>query len=245
MLNWQIKHIKSCHSTNDLLKEERNKQDIGDKTAIMTDFQSAGRGQEKNRWHSEDGKNLLCSLYVQLNLKADRHFMITIAVSLAVNDLLNEFSINSTIKWPNDIYAGHNKIAGMLIENSLMGDRIRNTIIGIGLNVNQNKFPKWVPNPVSMNQLTGNVFDLSQILETLLEKIDVYLNQLQVDSMDKLYHQYIELLYGYNTWRLFDSGGHAFNGQIRGVMPDGRLLVETESGQLRHFLFGEIKWLGL
>lgn len=151
MNKWLIKLIKECESSNNLLKEFKKEQSIDDKTAIMTDFQSFGRGREKNRWHSEAGKNLLCSLYLKINLKADKHFLITIAASLAVYDLLRNIGIKSKIKWPNDMYAGDKKIAGILIENSLMRDSITDTIIGIGLNVNQTKFPQWIPNPVSVS----------------------------------------------------------------------------------------------
>jgi len=243
MKNWKIFKLESCESTNNLAKQMKLKGEIDNKTAILSDFQTSGRGQGQNAWHSEPTKNMLCSLYFKTDIAVEKHFFLIIIVSLALHELLKDSRIDSRIKWPNDIYAGNRKIAGILIENSLMRNTIVDTIIGVGLNVNQDIFPEWIPNPVSMNQLTQETSVVSSLLEKLTLYIDNNHNDLLNGSFEELFHRYNKLLYKLNTWSIFESNGHSFNGQIRGVMPDGKLLVETDGGQMKHFLFGEVKYV--
>lgn len=243
MHQWHIEHTKECESTNNLLKQYRLDKKLDDKTAIMTDFQSGGRGQGTNIWCSELEKNLLCSLYMKLNIKADKYFLITIATSLAVYDLLGSIGIISKIKWPNDIYVGDKKIAGILIENSLVNDLISDTIIGVGLNINQSSFPEWIPNPVSLCQLTDKRYSPRQMLEMYVSKLESNISRIITSPGEDLYHHYIELLYGYKRWKIYETGSRLFNGQIHGILPDGKLLIETEGGQMKHFTFGEIRYV--
>lgn len=243
MNNWHIIKVDECESTNSLMKQKKQDGNISDKTAIMTDFQSLGRGQGKNTWQSDAGKNLLISFYRKTSLKADKHFMLTIIASLALVETLKSIKVNAEIKWPNDIYVGDRKIAGILIENSLMRDLINDTIVGIGLNINQHVFPDTIPNPVSIAQIIKRETDVQNIRDTFTDTFDKFYEQTISGNSEDLFHQYTELLYRRKTWKLFEFNGTSFNGQIRGVMPDGRLIIETESGLLKHFLFGEIKYV--
>lgn len=92
-------------------------------------------------------------------------------------------------------------------------------------------------------QLTGEIKNTTEIMDALLLIIDVYIDKLNNNLGDELYHTYIELLYRYKRWNIFEANGHAFNGQIRGVMPNGRLIIETEGGQLKDFMFGEVSYV--
>lgn len=243
MKDWKIIKVNECPSTNSLMKEKKKEGELSDKTAIMTDFQSSGRGQGKNVWYSDRGKNLLASFYRKTDLKADKHFMLTIMASLAIMDTLKEGGISSKIKWPNDIYVENRKIAGILIENSLMQSQIHDTIVGIGLNINQIEFPEIIPNPVSIAHVIQKEIEINNILETFIDKFDSFYNRTQNGDGEELFHEYNENLFRLKEWKIFEYQEHNFNGQIRGVMPDGRLIVETESGALKHFLFGEVKYV--
>jgi BirA family biotin operon repressor/biotin-[acetyl-CoA-carboxylase] ligase len=225
------------------MKELKNKREIFDKTAIMAGYQKQGRGQGKNSWHSEPDNNLLCSIYFKTNLDTNKHFFLVISISLAISELLNELGIESKIKWPNDIYAGNKKIAGILIENSLMRNSIVDTIIGVGLNINQVHFPESIPNPVSLCQITGKNYDVKEILKKILALLEIQYSKLEAGLSEDLFHSYSQLLYKLKCWSVFEFENRSFNGRIHGIMPDGKLLVETEGGQMKHFIFGEVKYV--
>lgn len=243
MQDWKIIKVDECPSTNSLMKEKKKEGVLNDKTAIMTDFQSSGRGQGKNVWHSARGMNLLASFYRKTNLRTEKHFMLTIMTSLAILETLKEGGICSKIKWPNDIYVDNYKIAGILIENSLMQNQVYDTIVGIGLNINQVEFPEITPNPVSIAHVIQKEVAINNILETFINKFDSFYNKIQNGEGEELFHQYNENLFRLKEWNIFESKGCNFNGQIRGVMPDGGLIIETEGGVLKHFLFGEVKYV--
>ena len=179
-MNWKIIHIDETDSTNrwlcnnpSLFRDNPSLLDnkggllsdneIGNGVVVVADYQTAGRGCGTNRWESERGKNLLFSVMLHPeNVPANRQFQISRAISLAIVDALGEWVGDLSIKWPNDIYWRNGKLAGILIENSLQGSMIRDSIIGVGLNVNQRAFHSDAPNPVSMYQLTGQETDIGR-----------------------------------------------------------------------------------
>ncbi|MCX6329107.1 MAG: biotin--[acetyl-CoA-carboxylase] ligase, partial [Bacteroidia bacterium] len=155
-----LNFYKNLSSTNDqaslLLKTESPPEG----TVIYTDSQSAGRGQKDNKWESDEGKNLLISIILYpKSIAPENQFYISMAVSLGICDFIDSFFPGSKIKWPNDIYIKNDKIAGILIENSILGETIENSVAGIGININQEKFSDVVPNPVSIKMVTGNEYD--------------------------------------------------------------------------------------
>ena len=133
---------------------------------IYTDFQSAGKGQPGNAWESSKGMNLLFSVMLHpIQVHMDELFLISQLVSVAIKNALDEYTTNITIKWPNDIYWNDKKLAGILIENSLQGNKIMSVVIGIGLNVNQKLFLSNAPNPVSLFLITGKRQNRKQLLQ--------------------------------------------------------------------------------
>ena len=159
----KILSFDELSSTNVWLYDKiSEKNDISD-TVVVAAHQTAGRGMDKNRWESEAGKNLLFSIALNVNfLEAENQFTISQAVSVAIVDVLSQFIDNQQlfIKWPNDIYFGDKKLAGMLIQNTVEGRMMGTSIIGIGLNVNQMEFSKDIPNPISLKMILGKDFDL-------------------------------------------------------------------------------------
>ena len=156
-------YIKTTNSTNTLLKQlaaEGNPTEF-----IYAGYQTAGRGQTGNSWESEADKNLICSILLPPD--KDLYFL-NIAVSVAIIRLIDE---QLTIKWPNDIYFGDKKLAGMLIQNTIEGRMMGVSIIGIGLNVNQIEFSKDIPNPISLKMITGEEYDLENLLNQLIINI--------------------------------------------------------------------------
>src|SRR4030043_1139663 len=132
------------------------KNNIPEGTVIHTEYQTAGRGQHGNRGESEKGKNLLISIILYPgSVKSEEQFLISMTISLGICDFVDRYLEGSKVKWPNDIYFKDDKIAGILIENSLMGDTIESSVAGIGLNINQENFPGEIRNPVSLRMITG------------------------------------------------------------------------------------------
>lgn len=243
MKNWRIIHLNSCKSTNEYAKSLKPQGLLADKTAIMTDFQEKGRGQGKNRWHSEKKKNLLCSLSYSTEIKAEKHFLLNMATSLTIVDVLKSIHIHAKIKWPNDIYIHNKKVAGILIENSLIHDTISTSVVGIGLNVNQEKFPAWIPNPVSLYQVSNKYFEIKKLLNAITESFEKQIEIVKSRSDSLLFNGYLDNMYRYKTWEVYQTNNKSFTGRILGVQPTGLLIVETDGGQILNFDFGEIVYL--
>lgn len=213
-------------------------------TIIHAGFQSAGRGQKGNKWESERGKNLLFSIILYpTTVSPAEQFIISMAISLGITDYLRTIINNVKIKWPNDVFAGNDKIAGILIENSIAGDSIVSSVAGIGLNVNQNRFPDFVPKAVSLKMLTGKEFDLTECLTGLSIFLDKRYKQLIAGENMEIKEEYISSLYRLNEQIHFRSAGGEFEGRIISVNQSGCLMVETENGRIRDFAFREIEFI--
>ncbi|QQS52139.1 MAG: biotin--[acetyl-CoA-carboxylase] ligase [Bacteroidota bacterium] len=240
---WKIIELETCSSTSTMVKQYLQAGTLADKTAIMAAFQDSGRGQGDHSWHSKPHENLLVSFFRETNFAASESFFLTMITSLAVRNLLNNLGIDCQIKWPNDIYFQYKKIAGILIENSLLRDRIIHTIAGIGLNVNQTEFPEEIPNPVSMKNIHENTFPVKELCLSLTQHIDTLWEDFEKGKKDIIYHEYVSLIYRLKEWHPYGLKNRILNGRILGVEPNGRLLFETSEGQLLHLEFGEISYL--
>jgi BirA family transcriptional regulator, biotin operon repressor / biotin---[acetyl-CoA-carboxylase] ligase len=239
----QIIHLEHTRSTSSHLNELLQQKNITEGTVISAGEQTEGRGQMGNKWYSAAGKNLTFSfvLYPQY-LMLREQFMLNMAISLAMHDFLKRLVSDCYIKWPNDIYISHKKIAGILVENSITGEQIRQSIAGIGFNVNETDFPPFLPNPTSLSLETGRRYDTEEVLEELLDFLDVRLLQLRSGKHSYLRNAYIEKLYRFEKPYLFEVNKETLEGVIKGVDEEGRLLVEIENS-LRSFSFKEIKYL--
>jgi BirA family biotin operon repressor/biotin-[acetyl-CoA-carboxylase] ligase len=219
-------YVPECHSTNTLAAELSQKAGSLDGTVVITDSQTAGKGQRGNSWETEAGKNLTFSVILKPSFLAVRdQFNLTVVASLAVHSLLNGL-LGETIKikWPNDILIRDKKICGILIENSLSGDRIQNSIMGIGLNVNQGSFPQATA--TSMGSVSDHQFDTNVVLARLLEKLESYYLQLRSGQGDELIRQYLIHLYWIGEEHVFRVNGKQITGTIDGVDQTGRLRVK-------------------
>ena len=215
-------------------------------TVIYTPSQTAGRGQKGNSWESEDGKNLTFSLLLKFPpVKARDQFYLSEAASLAVVDALTaQAGKGFAVKWPNDVYWQDKKVCGMLIENSLNGTDIATSIIGIGINVNQEHFVSDAPNPVSLINITSHEHDLEALLKQVCSSIEQVVESLGDDTARQDLHcRYMEALYR-NDGAMHpfeDASGHRFMATIAGIAPDGTLTLRHEDGTTHDYLFKEVK----
>jgi BirA family biotin operon repressor/biotin-[acetyl-CoA-carboxylase] ligase len=243
-VDWEIVHITETDSTNLWVKSHRK----DDSFCVVADYQTAGRGCGTNTWESERGKNLLFSLLLHpRQIPASNQFHISMAVSLGIIEALGQHVLRSegrsvacngdlSIKWPNDIYWCNRKIGGILIENTLKGNVIKDSIIGVGLNVNQREFHSDAPNPVSMWQICEQETDREQLLQNILKCLDNY-----------LYHdikaQYCAMLYRCRGFHPFADKYGAFRAEIIDVEDDGHLLLRDDNGKKRCYAFKEVQFV--
>ena len=165
-----IRWLESTESTNKALRETSAASD--NLSVLATVEQTAGRGQGVHTWHSTPGLNLTFSiLFRPSGLSSGDILLITCATTLGLCDYLGSKGVRARIKWPNDIWVGDRKICGILIENKLSSGRVAESIIGIGLNLNETLWPPELPNPVSLREITGACYDTHAELEKVAGKI--------------------------------------------------------------------------
>ena len=254
-MNWEIVHIAETDSTNRWLKENFAADNSGltqtkidaevresplssdDNIVVVAEYQTAGRGCGSNQWESERGKNLTFSLLIHPdNLAANKQFQISMTVSLAICEALGQHIGDLSIKWPNDIYWRNGKICGILIENTLHGSLIRNSIIGVGINVNQRTFLSDAPNPVSIWQITEQETDCEQLLNDILRCMEHYLGK-DVRSA------YCAMLYRRQGYHPYVDKDGAFMAEIVTVEDDGQLVLRDDNGKERRYAFKEIQFI--
>ena len=237
-------HLEETDSTNKYLNELCNKQCVEELTTITADFQTSGRGQRGNSWESEAGQNLMFSFVLYPTfLKARRQFLLSQIISLAIKEELERYVSNISIKWPNDIYWKEKKICGMLIENDLMGRNISQSIVGIGININQEAFHGAAPNPVSIYQITGKQYDIFEILKNIMLRIQSYYCQLKKDDTTSIVTRYTESLFRKDGMHRYKDADGEFLAQIVCVEPEGKLILEDEIQTKRGYMFKEVEYL--
>lgn len=241
----QIIRLEETESTNSYLRDLLKSQHLEEGSVVVADFQTAGRGQVGNNWYSDKGDNLLFSLLIYpTGIPANEQFIISRMVSLAIKNTLDQFADDIRIKWPNDIYWKERKIAGILIENSLQGKVIENSIIGIGLNLNQQIFPVELPNPVSLRQITATEQDKNYILDLLLKEFFLLYRSLQRGEKQVIEDEYMLDLYRANGYYWYEDANGRFQAEIDNVLPSGHLVLRTlDTNEERIYAFKEVQFI--
>ena len=230
-MTFETIHLSQTDSTNRWIAAHAGD---GKDLLVWTDYQTAGRGCGTNTWESERGANLLFSALIHPTaMKATEQFRISMAMSLAIVRALEPLAGELSIKWPNDIYWHDRKLGGILIEHSLSGQHIRQSIIGVGLNVNQTRFLSDAPNPVSLAQITGQRHDLAGLLGSVAERFT-----LDIDPAD-----YRARLYRREGTHPYSDANGRFEATLVTVEDDGHLILSDRQGRLRRYAFKEVAFL--
>lgn len=230
-LGKEVIYLPTCHSTNEVAQDLVSKTDKPEGSIVITDHQLNGKGQRGNIWQSEVGKNLTFSLILKPEfLKPEDQFYLNIVTSLAILHSLREVQadLQVQIKWPNDILIHKKKVCGILIENRLGGSVINSSIIGIGLNVNQQQIP--YSTATSLHEVMGVEADKVLIFERIIHKVEYYYRMLKRGDKKELKKMYMENLYGYKTSVKFFSDSE-FLGQIIDIDDQGRMMVTSQFGE--------------
>ena len=225
--------IDKTDSTNTYLKYYlSNFKPLEEFTAIMAREQTDGKGLRGNRWESQKGKNLTFSLLLYPTFIPIRsQFLLSACISISMYELLKNYVENVKIKWPNDLYINHHKIGGILIENSLSSDKIKHSIVGIGININQIKFDKSLTNKAtSLSLITQrNDYDLLLLCKELIDLIKKNYSHLKSNENNYLLETYNRHLLYKDAKRPFIIDNQIVEGVIKGVEEDGLLKIEVNN----------------
>lgn len=234
----QIVKLHAIPSTNDYLRQLSQNKKLEDWTIVTAEKQEKGKGQRGNVWHSAAGKNVTLSIYRDqlrgLSHVAMLHRYVSVGIIIFLRDT---FGISAAIKWPNDILSGNRKIAGILIENNFKGGKIASSVIGIGLNLNQESFPEEL-NATSTKILTGQYKPVDEAVIHLVQCLKDSFRESEKTIRD----QYRKLLFGLDQKRNFLVDGHQISGTVRGVTVENQLVVDVD-GTTHLYDVQEIKWL--
>jgi BirA family biotin operon repressor/biotin-[acetyl-CoA-carboxylase] ligase len=214
----------------------------GHGAAFFAHSQTAGKGQRGKTWQSEPGSNLALSVVADSSfLSVHEAFSLSVCVALAIHDVIQIYTGDETrLKWPNDLYWRDRKAGGVLIENHIRGQLWPWSVVGIGINVNQTRFPEGTGHPVSLKQITGKDHSPLQLAKEICAALDIRYHQLLGGDFKKLLQQYNELLFARGRQVRLKKDNIAFVCTIDGVSALGELLV---SGAMQEsFRFGEVQW---
>lgn len=222
-------HFTQVDSTNVEAKRLLDNGEAKEGLVITADLQTQGRGQYGRVWESEVGLNIMMSVVVSpIFIKIADQFALNILSSLAVTDVINDYCESTKVKWPNDVYVYNKKIAGILIQNYIQGDRIKHSIIGIGLNVNQSTWPDDVPNATSLCLESGELLEKEIIIKALCHKLDERYKRLPIDSKS-MFSEYQKNLFRKDVPSIFEKNATQLEGTIKGIDDMGKLLIDHNS----------------
>ena len=232
--------LNAIDSTNEYIK--LNKSFFSQNSLAVYSFnQINGKGQRGKKWISEPYKNTCISFYSRFDKPFEYTLLkINLCTALTVLEVLKSYDIpDLKIKWPNDIMSGNKKIAGILIENSFFRNKIVDSIIGIGLNVNQIDFD-LITGATSMKILKNESFDLNKLFKEFIKKFSLLEHQIKNLSKDKLVKKFTFHLYGLRKKQNFQIGNKVVQGSVLGISDDYRLKVQIDK-QTKYFDNGQIK----
>ena len=236
-------HIKldTINSTNEYALSLKETPAFMEGLVVTANYQSGGNGQRGKTWESIANENLLLSVVIEPNININQQSEISKIVALSVCDLLIYLGLNPKIKWPNDILVAKKKIAGILIQNQLKGNKITYTVIGVGLNINQVSFKEYLPIATSLQLCLNTELNIDKIKTQLLQFLSDRIKQFRNGSSQE--KEYLSSLFLKDKVAAFESKGLQFMGIIKGVTQSGKLLIQKEDDSIAEFENQQVKYL--
>lgn len=234
-MNYNIITFDSVTSTNDIA----SKGNYPEGTIIVAHSQSEGRGQRGNRWVSRPGDNLTFSLVVEpTHIHVGEQFVISMIASLASADAIRQAGVECMVKWPNDLYVDNRKVGGILIEHSLQGEYLTESVIGIGINIKQTEFDPSLPNPVSLS-IMGRC---DQTPDSILKLFCYHFSVRYKQSYQQLFTDYMARLWRRDGVHRFSDTAGEFMARIADIDPHtGMLTLQDNQGVPREYWFKEVE----
>lgn len=237
--------LKSVDSTNSFALNMLSKSNPPEGTVVIAANQTQGKGQMGSNWEVEPDKNATFSIILYPRfLRPGQHFLLNTCISLAISDVFLNLDLSDLlIKWPNDIYLNGKKLGGILIQNIINYGSIVSTVAGIGINVNQEKFPEALPNATSLLIESGRTWDLEVLSALFFAAIEARYLSLKQKGGNTFIQEFQSRMLGFGQVRQFeDPSGRQFSGKVMGVSPSGKLLLEKVEG-IVEYDFKELTWL--
>lgn len=234
--------VSAINSTNSFARELLKENPQLQLSCIVAKKQTEGRGQRGTSWNAEDGKNLTFSVFLpRPGIVPAHQFVLSALTATSLLSALQKYQLpRLKVKWPNDILSANQKVAGILIENIIAEGKVTGSIIGIGLNVNQQSFEN-LPQAGSMKTATGNEFDLDEVLNSILQELEKGFQALSEDNSEAILHTYQNHLFRRGVPSTFkEPDGKLFTGIILGISPTGKLLVEKSEGETTQYDLKEV-----
>ena len=234
--------LDAIDSTNSYLKKLLLKENINDFTVVVSKHQTNGRGRNGNLWANKPSLNLAFSVYKRFNnFSVNEKFMLNIVSSVSVYEVLKKYKLNNlTIKWPNDIMTENKKIAGILIENSVRGNKINHSVIGVGININQSQFLD-LPNATSVFLESGKKHSVEKIAVELKDAIQKNFTDFEIRETE-LIEFYNSVLFKRNVTTDFTTvNAKKIQGTIIGVNKEGTLSLKQKNHKVFEYAENQIK----
>jgi BirA family biotin operon repressor/biotin-[acetyl-CoA-carboxylase] ligase len=236
-------HFSKLESTNIHARQLIHAKSAKEGDIFISEFQSKGKGQLQNSWHSEPGKNLLFSLVLEPNIPIQYQFFISMAVANSLKELVGQFTaLCCEVKWPNDLLLNGNKIGGILIENHFSKGCIAHSVVGVGLNINQVIFPEELNWASSLAKETNENFELAAVLESWKPIFAAHYTLVRARNWQKIKQLYLDNLFLNGRLGRFEDAEGEFLAQIQGVNEQGYLLLERSSG-LKEYELKQVRFI--
>lgn len=208
-------------------------------SVFVADEQTAGRGRRGNVWLAAPGESLLFSVLLRPQLELAQVSALTLAIGLALRDVIApHVAAEAQIKWPNDLYVGGKKLAGVLVESQLQGDRLQAVVVGVGLNVATREFPVEIAQRATSLSLLGvTSLDREPLLHELLAAIAMRVDDYQREGVAGV----LDELNAFDELRGRRVRVDVLCGLGRGLDDQGRLLLEDDAGAIHPILSGTVE----
>ncbi|MDQ6764004.1 MAG: biotin--[acetyl-CoA-carboxylase] ligase [Bacteroidota bacterium] len=235
--------LERVDSTNNYAMGMVQNGDGNSGDAVFALEQTEGKGRRNKAWKSGKRQGILLSMIIEMQwLPVLYQFRVSVAAALGCYDFVSKYIKKDVkIKWPNDIFINDRKAGGILIENVLKGNLWQWSIIGIGVNVNQQNFETQDFQASSLRQLTGQVYDVVELGKELHEDVLARINQLQNGGYNEMLEEYNANLFARNKQVKLRKGNIVFETTVQSVPPSGELI--TKDAIERSFGFDEVEWL--
>lgn len=244
-LNNGIAFLPEVSSTNKVLQDYISEfpRKVPEGAILKTDYQTKGKGQQKNTWESERGKNLMMSLVLYPDfVPLEKQFMLSKAVSLGIINALSCYNSELKLKWPNDIYFDNKKLGGILIETAIMGSQFMYAVIGIGINVFQDEF-LHAPNAISLKDITAKFLNINHLIKSIRIEILKQYELLKAGKFMLISSDYFSKLMRFNQNGKFKDESGEFNAVIQSVEETGQLVLLDDFKQVRRYWMKEVEFL--
>ena len=244
-----LEFIDQVDSTNTYLTGQiASGRDLPQLHTVVCRQQTAGRGMRGNTWTSRPGDSLTFSILLRSDmLQGKQQFAVSELAAWAVMRTFASYMTDDQkqqlrVKWPNAIFYGDRKLAGILIEHSLTGTRVDYSVIGIGMNINDEAFPPELPTAISLRMITGRSLEPMEVLIRLHSELSQLLPDFLLGRYQDVHRHYMKYLYRRDGFFLFTDIQGQFRAQIKDVTPEGRLVLQREDGWERAYAFKEVRF---